>query len=48
MTILSEIQKWAETLPVWQQHAVAMLYEWKTATKFYQIYSKRAFKCSCS
>lgn len=27
MTILSEIQKWAEKLPVWQQHAVAVLYE---------------------
>ena len=27
MTILSEIQKWAENLPVWQQHAVAVLYE---------------------
>lgn len=26
MTILSEIQKWAEKLPVWQQHAVAVLY----------------------
>ncbi len=25
MTILSEIQKWAEKLPVWQQHAVAVL-----------------------
>ncbi len=27
MTILSEIQKWAEKLPAWQQHAVAVLYE---------------------
>lgn len=27
MTILSEIQKWSEKLPVWQQHAVAVLYE---------------------
>jgi hypothetical protein len=27
VTILSEIQKWAEKLPVWQQHAVAVLYE---------------------
>lgn len=26
MTILSEIQKWAEKLPIWQQHAVAVLY----------------------
>lgn len=30
MTILSEIQKWAEKLPVWQQHAVAVLYERST------------------
>lgn len=30
MTILSEIQKWAEKLPVWQQHAVAVLYERRT------------------
>lgn len=27
MTILSEIQKWSEKLPTWQQHAVAVLYE---------------------
>ncbi|WP_416761171.1 AAA family ATPase [Roseateles sp. So40a] len=27
MTILNEIQKWAERLPAWQQHAVAILYE---------------------
>jgi energy-coupling factor transporter ATP-binding protein EcfA2 len=27
MTILSEIQTWAEKLPAWQQHAVALLYE---------------------
>ena len=27
MTILSEVQKWAEKLPVWQQHAGAVLYE---------------------
>lgn len=32
MTILSEIQKWAEKLPVWQQHAVAVLYERPTPT----------------
>jgi hypothetical protein len=30
MSILSEIQKWAEKLPVWQQHAVAVLYERST------------------
>lgn len=27
MTILSEIQKWSEKLPTWQQHAVGVLYE---------------------
>lgn len=27
MTILTEIQKWAAGQPVWQQHAVALLYE---------------------
>ena len=27
MTMLSEIQKWSEKLPTWQQHAVAVLYE---------------------
>lgn len=27
MTILSEIQKWSEKLPTWQQHAVAVLYQ---------------------
>lgn len=32
MTILSEIQKWAEKLPAWQQHAVAVLYERQTPT----------------
>lgn len=32
MTILSEIQNWAEKLPVWQQHAVAVLYERPTPT----------------
>lgn len=32
MTILSEIQKWAEKLPAWQQHAVAVLYERPTPT----------------
>jgi len=32
MTILSEIQKWAERLPKWQQHAVAVLYERPTPT----------------
>jgi len=30
MTILSEIQKWSEKLPAWQQHAVAVLYERRT------------------
>lgn len=32
MTILSEIQKWAEKQPAWQQHAVAVLYERPTPT----------------
>jgi len=32
MTILSEIQKWAEKLPSWQQHAVAVLYQRQTPT----------------
>lgn len=27
MTIVSEIQKWSDTLPQWQQHAIAILYE---------------------
>lgn len=27
VTILSEIQKWAQKLPIWQQHAIAVLYE---------------------
>lgn len=27
MTILGEIQKWSDTLPLWQQHAIATLYE---------------------
>ena len=30
MIILSEIQKWSEKLPAWQQHAVAVLYERRT------------------
>lgn len=30
MSILSEIQTWAEKLPAWQQHAVALLYEHPT------------------
>ncbi len=33
MTILNEIQKWAERLPAWQQHAVAILYERRTPTQ---------------
>ncbi len=32
MTILSEIQKWAQKLPIWQQHAIAVLYERTTLT----------------
>jgi len=32
MTILSKIQTWAETLPAWQQHAIAVLYERPTPT----------------
>ena len=32
MTILSEIQKWAQKLPIWQQHAIAVLYERPTPT----------------
>ena len=32
MMILNEIQKWAEKLPTWQQHAVAVLYERPTPT----------------
>jgi len=32
MTILNEIQKWSEKLPVWQQHAIAVLYERPTPT----------------
>lgn len=27
MAILNEIQKWAQTQPTWQQHAIALLYE---------------------
>jgi hypothetical protein len=27
MTILGEIQRWSETLPTWQQHTIAILYE---------------------
>lgn len=27
MAILNEIQKWAQTQPAWQQHAIALLYE---------------------
>lgn len=32
MTILSQIQRWSEKLPLWQQHAIAVLYERSTPT----------------
>ncbi|MFZ4287995.1 AAA family ATPase [Variovorax sp. HJSM1_2] len=32
MTILAAIQKWSESLPAWQRHAIAVLYERPTPT----------------